>query len=56
MSRPSEKKVYIRSRRPHHPALRRGGHGIFADQFENATNNECWTLEHLGNDTYTISY
>ena len=48
-----EKKVYIRSRRPHHPALRCGNE-VFADQFENATEMECFTLKHLGNDTYYI--
>eukprot|EP00815_Leptocylindrus_aporus_P001713 CAMPEP_0116058636 /NCGR_PEP_ID=MMETSP0322-20121206/5313_1 /TAXON_ID=163516 /ORGANISM="Leptocylindrus danicus var. apora, Strain B651" /LENGTH=302 /DNA_ID=CAMNT_0003542853 /DNA_START=125 /DNA_END=1033 /DNA_ORIENTATION=- len=53
------RKVYIRSRRPHHPALRRYELPryrpiVLADQFENATERECWTLEHLGNDTYHI--
>jgi len=56
MSRPSVKQVYIRSRRPHHPALRCYDRVVLADQFENATNDECWTLENLGNDTYYIIY
>ena len=56
MSRPSVKQVYIRSRRPHHPALRCYDRVVLADQFENATEEECWTLENLGNDTYYIIY
>ena len=58
------KLVYIRSRRPHHPALRVvvdsnsiGWSGrVRADQFENATGYECWTLKHLGNDMYHIIF
>ena len=60
MSRLSKKQVYIRSRRPHHPALGcdtyTGRGRVFADQFENATEEECWTLEHRGNDTYSIEH
>jgi len=51
----SEKQVYIRSRRPHHPALRCDHSVIFADQFENGTDDEYCTLKHLGNDIYNIS-
>ena len=51
----SEKQVYIRSRRPHHPALRCDHSVIFADQFENGTDDEYCTLKHLGNDIYIIS-
>ncbi len=58
MSRLSVKQVYIRSRRPHHPALGcyypLNSGRVFADQFENATERECWTLKHLGNDMYSI--
>ena len=54
MPRPSEKQVYIRSRRPHHPALRCRGKIVYADQFESATKYECWTLDHLGNDMHHI--
>jgi len=51
MPLPSKKQVYIRSRRPHHPALRFNNSGrVCADQFENGT--QCWTLVHLGNDMY----
>jgi len=52
----SEKKVYIRSRRRHHPALSWCDSVVFADQFENATEDECWTLKHLGNDMYSIQH
>jgi len=45
--------VYIRSRRPHHPALRCDG---CVNQFENVTEHECWTLEHLDKDVYYVSY
>jgi len=58
MSRSSVKQVYIRSRRPHHPALRfateMNDRFVLADQFENGTKDECWTLKHLGNDIYHI--
>ncbi len=39
-----------------HIALRFDGYNnrVWADQFENATKHECWTLEHLGNDIYHI--
>jgi len=56
MPLPSKKQVYIRSRRPHHPALRICKEGrVYADQFDIGTKDECWTLDHLGNDMYHIS-
>ena len=55
MSRLQTKKVYIRSRRPHHPALQSCKEGrVRADQFDIATKDQCWTLKHLGNKTYLI--
>ncbi len=50
------KKVYIRSRRRHHPALRFDSGRVRVDQFENATGYEYWTLRRLGNDMYNISH
>mmetsp|Transcript_16146 Transcript_16146/g.21124 ORF Transcript_16146/g.21124 Transcript_16146/m.21124 type:complete len:191 (+) Transcript_16146:247-819(+) len=52
----SEKKVYIRSRRPHHPALRCDGWAVYANLFGNAKGFRCWTLKHLRNDMYHIMY
>jgi len=57
MSRLQTKKVYIRSHRPHHPALQSCKEGrVRADQFDIATKDQCWTLKHLGNDMYNIRY
>ena len=50
------KEVYIRSHRPHHPALSFCESMVFADHFENGTEDECWTLKHLGNDMYSIEH
>jgi len=55
MSLLSEKQVYIRSRRPHHPALRCCGDTVYADLFVNAKNFRRWTLKHLGHDLYHIT-
>ena len=60
---PSERQVYIRSRRPHHPTLschedsdEFGAFGEeYVDKFENGTGYEYWTVTHLDNDMYTIS-
>jgi len=57
MPPPSEKKVYIRRRRPHHPALRRlgcDGNRVLADTFGNGTELECWILKNLGNNMFNI--
>ena len=67
MPRLRSKKVYIRSRRPHHPVLRCDGGFmnfgyllsrccILADQFDSATKDECWILKHLGNGMYNIIF
>jgi len=56
MSCPSVKQVYIRSRRPHHPALCvTKNNRVVADQFRNARNDECWTLHHHGQESYHIT-
>ena len=52
----SEKKVYIRSRRPHHPALCvKKSNRTVALKFQNATERGCWTLHHHGQESYYIT-
>jgi len=56
MPLPSEKQVYLEAVVLISPALRICKDGrVYADQFENGTKDQCWTLVHLGNDLYNIS-
>ena len=48
--------VYIRSRRPHHPALTFRSGEVRADEFEKGQDKDYWNLNPLGDDVYTISW